>query len=109
MSYPKDELPAPEPAHDDPQAFELLRLWFAGGVPQVQARLDLWPDPAAWGFMLGEVARDLARRCAEQADVDPAAVLERIRAGFAAEVETNDAAAESDAGPWGVRHGTGPE
>ena len=109
MSYPKDELPAPEPVRDDPQAFELLRLWFALGAPRVAARLDLWPDPAAWGFMLGEVARDLARGCAEQTDVDPAVTLERIRAGFVAEVEANDGAAESDAGPWGTHPGSGAE
>lgn len=106
MSYPKDELPAPEAAYEDSQAFELLRLWFAEGAPRVAARLELWPDPAAWGFMLGEVARDLAARYADAADTDPAATLMRIRAGFSAEVEAHGGGATDEA-PWGMRPGPG--
>lgn len=108
MSYPKDELPAPEAAHEDSQAFELLRLWFAEGAPRVSARLELWPDPAAWGFMLGEVARDLARRYADAADTDVALTLERIRAGFSAEMEAHGDGAMDEA-PWGLRPGAAME
>jgi hypothetical protein len=106
MSYPKDELPAPEAAHEDSQAFELLRLWFAEGAPHLSARMELWPDPAAWGFMLGEVARDLAGRYAADAEVEPALVLERIRAGFGAEVEAHGGHGAMDEAPWGLRPGS---
>ena len=86
MSYPKDELPAPEPAVEDEQAFELARVWFAQGAPQVRARLELWPDPAAWGLVLGDVARQLARQCAGPDDADGEGALARLRAGFEAEL-----------------------
>ena len=86
MSYPKDELPAPAPVLDDARAFELARVWFAAGAPQLSARIALWPDPAAWGLLLGDVARQLAARYAEEADVDAAMALERIRAGLREEL-----------------------
>ncbi len=109
MSYPKDELPAPEAAHEDSQAFELLRLWFAEGAPQSSARMELWSDPAAWGFMLGEVARHIAVRYASASDVEPAAVLERIRAGFVGELESHGTHGEMDEVPWGQRAGSSLE
>ncbi|HEY0972130.1 MAG TPA: DUF5076 domain-containing protein, partial [Gemmatimonadales bacterium] len=65
MSHPKDELPAPAAALEDERSFELARLWFAAGAPRLVARAGLWPDPAAWGFVLGEMARDVARLYAE--------------------------------------------
>ena len=86
MSYPKDELPPPDPAREDDQAFELARLWFAGGVPQVRARLELWDDPAAWGVVLGDVARQIARQCARPDDEDGEGALARLRAGLDAEL-----------------------
>lgn len=86
MAYPKDELPPPAPALDDARAFELARVWFADGTPRVAARLELWPDPAAWGLLLGDVARQLAARYAESAGTDADAALARIRAGLDAEL-----------------------
>jgi len=86
MAYPKDELPPPDAAPHDERAFELARIWFAGGVPQLRARTELWPDPAAWGVVLGDVARQLARLCAAPGDEDGEAALARIRAGLDAEL-----------------------
>ncbi len=86
MSYPKDEIPAPAEALDDAQAFELARLWFAGGAPRVSARLELWPDPAAWGLLLGDAARQLAEQLADEQGQDAEVVLARIRAGLGAEL-----------------------
>lgn len=87
MAYPKDELPAPAAVHDDPRAFELLRLWFAEGSPQLSARLELWPDPAAWGVMLADIAARLADEIAALGEVDRDTALARIQAGWVAEVE----------------------
>lgn len=109
MAYPKDELPPPESAPDDPRAFELLRLWFADGAPRLSARLDLWPDPAAWGVLLGEIARQLAGEVAERVDLDRSAVLERIRAGLVAELETAGDQDGLDEAPWGLRPGPAME
>lgn len=86
MSYPKDELPAPDAAAADARSFELLRLWFAQEAPRAAARAGLWPDPAAWGFVLAEAARQVARGYADETDADGAVALARLRAGFDAEL-----------------------
>ena len=86
MSYPKDELPAPEAAAEDARSFELLRVWFASEVPRTVARAGLWPDPAAWGIVLAEAAREVARGYADETDADAAVALARLRAGFDAEL-----------------------
>lgn len=86
MSYPKDELPAPPAAADDARSFELLRLWFAREGPRAVARRGLWPDPAAWGIVLAEAARQVARDHADETDADGAIALARLRAGFDAEL-----------------------
>ena len=83
MSFPKDELPAPPEAREDARSFELLRLWFAGGAPSAVARTALWPDPAAWGIVLAEAARHVARSYAADGDAAGAdAALARLRTGF---------------------------
>ena len=86
MSYPKDELPAPAAAGTDARSFELLRLWFAHEAPRTVARAGLWPDPAAWGVVLAEAARQVAREYADETDADAAVALARLRAGFDAEL-----------------------
>ncbi|HEX6631534.1 MAG TPA: DUF5076 domain-containing protein [Gemmatimonadaceae bacterium] len=92
MSYPKDELPPPPAARDDDRAFELARVWFADGLPVVAARIEPWPDPAAWGLVLGDVARQVARLYAEHGDGDEGAALARLRLGLEAELgEPGDA------------------
>ena len=86
MSHPKDELPPPDAAVDDARSFELLRLWFAREAPQAVARAGLWPDPAAWGIVLAEAARHVAREYADETDADSTVALARVRAGFDAEL-----------------------
>jgi hypothetical protein len=86
MSHPKDELPAPGAATEDVRSFELLRVWYAHDAPRAAARAGLWPDPAAWGIVLAEAARQLAREYADETDADAAVALARLRAGFDAEL-----------------------
>jgi hypothetical protein len=90
MAYPKDELPPPPAARDDVRAFELARIWYADDAPVVVARLEPWPDPAAWGLVLGDVARQVARMYAERGDTDVAAALARLRLGLDAELGEGD-------------------
>ena len=91
MAYPKDELPAPPAALTDVRAFELARVWYADDAPVVTARLDPWPDPAAWGLVLGDVARQVAQMYAERGDTDVATALARLRLGLDAELGESDA------------------
>ena len=40
------ELTVPPAAEDDPKAFEILRVWAAGGQQHVSLFWDLWDDQA---------------------------------------------------------------
>jgi len=58
----KGELSVPPAAKSDPQARELARVWAAGGEQHVVLRADAWgKDAAAWGIMLVDLARHVAR------------------------------------------------
>jgi hypothetical protein len=89
MSYPKDEMTPPPAAIDDPKSFEIARLWVASDAQHVALRTDVWPDPAAWGIVLADLARHvaLAYHRRDEHDVDDA--LERVLAGFHAELESS--------------------
>lgn len=88
MSYPKDELAAPPAARADPRSFEVARLWIADDRPHVALRTDVWDDPAAWGLLLADLARHVARAYHQASGHEPEAVLERVPAGFRAELES---------------------
>jgi uncharacterized protein DUF5076 len=87
MSYPKDELPAPTAAVEDARSFEIARVWMAGGAQHVRLRADVWPDPAAWGIVLAELARHVALAYHQREDHAIEDVLERVLAGFQSELE----------------------
>jgi hypothetical protein len=90
MSYPKDEMTPPPAAIDDAKSFEIARLWVANDAQHVVLRTDVWPDPAAWGIVLADLARHVAlayQRTGDH-DVDVEDVLERVLAGFQAELES---------------------
>jgi hypothetical protein len=57
----KQELPIPELALGDDNARELVRVWAAHGAQHVSLATGLWKDPAAWGIMLVDLARHVAK------------------------------------------------
>ena len=58
----KGELGLPPGAKSDPGSRELARVWSAQGEQHVILRPDAWgPEPAAWGIMLVDLARHIAR------------------------------------------------
>jgi len=73
----------PEHVTADPEASEVLRVWTIEG--QVfSVRVERWNDPAAWGMLLADLARHIARSYAESdARTEPSA-LQRVIAGFRA-------------------------
>jgi uncharacterized protein DUF5076 len=87
MSYPKDELAAPPAAAADARSFEIARLWVADQAQHVALRTDVWPDPAAWGVVLAELARHVALAYQRRDGHDLEDALERLLAGFHAEIE----------------------
>jgi len=84
MSY-EDELLIPNATKQDPNSFELLRVWVANKGQHVTLRTEVWNDPAAWGLMLADLARHVANAYEQIDGLDRAKVLERIKAGFEAE------------------------
>jgi hypothetical protein len=88
MSYPKDEMTPPPAAIVDAKSFEIARLWVASDAQHVALRTDVWPDPAAWGIVLADLARHVALAYHRTGDHDVEDALERVLAGFHAELES---------------------
>jgi len=67
-------------------SIKLLRLWAVCESGQhIIVRHDAWKDPAAWGLVLVDIARHLARAHAQEGK-DEAEVFDRILVGFRAEI-----------------------
>ena len=58
---PPKELPMPRSALTSHSAFEIARIWVAGGGQHVALDASVWEDPAAWGIALVDLARHIAR------------------------------------------------
>jgi len=79
------ELPIPAIAAKDAKSFEILRIWIANGNQHFCLKSMAWDDPAAWGLMLADVARHVAKSYQRDAGLDEAEALQRIRQGLEAE------------------------
>ncbi len=79
------ELTMPHEATDDDKTVEILRVWTRAQKQGFASRPDVWSDPAAWGLLLVDIARQVARGYCEEHGGDPETVLRRIKAGFDAE------------------------
>ena len=83
----KNELIIPEPAKTDPSSTEIIRVWIANGRQHFTLRVGLWEDPAAWGLLLADLARNIAQSYEEDSALDKRASLERIRLAFGTELD----------------------
>jgi len=81
----KNELPVPVQAAADESARELVRVWAAGGQQHVALASGLWHDPGAWGIVLADLSRHLARAYVQTEGMAESDVLRRIREAFDAE------------------------
>jgi hypothetical protein len=75
----------PPPLAASPEAKEVLRVWAAHGSPQQFTLQPTWDDPAAWGLLLSDLARHVAKAYAAQG-LSEAEAFERIVAGLQAEL-----------------------
>ena len=78
-------LPVPPAAQADANAIELLRVWAANGQQHVSLVTNVWPDPAAWGILLVDLAKHVAYAYQQTSGKDFDGVLKRIKEGFDAE------------------------
>ena len=74
----KNSLSAPPLADENVDAVEVLRVWAAPGSPQQLSLRTTWKDAGAWGLMLVDIARHVAKAYASEGR-NAAEVLARIR------------------------------
>jgi len=83
---PGGALGVPPAAAGDARAFELVRVWAAGGVQHVALKVSAQQDPAGWGMILADVGRHVAQAYSELGAGSAGDVFERVLQGFAASV-----------------------
>lgn len=83
----KNQLLIPEAAKSDANSLEIIRVWIANKNQHFTLRVGLWNDPAAWGLLLADLARNVAKSYEQDTGFDPQAALERIRLAFNTELE----------------------
>ena len=82
------ELPIPDDAAIDESGFEIARVWAAGGKQHVTLMTGIWEDPANWGVFLVDLAKHVANAYSDTGNVDRQLILDRLKAGFDAEWES---------------------
>ena len=85
MSANYDALQIP-PGAREKGGIEVLRAGVVDGGLHVTLR-RAFNDPKAWGILLADVARQVARVYAQEGDEAEDAVVERIRDAFASEMD----------------------
>jgi hypothetical protein len=91
------ELAVPAAVESATRAVELARVWAADGAQHVSLDVGLWPDPAAWGLMLVDLARHVSRAYEQTGTVTQADALARIKEAFDVEWSTpTDELAQGD-------------
>jgi len=80
----------PEQVRSEPTAKEILRVWSVTNGQVFSVRVEHWDDPAAWGILLADLARHIARSYAEAGLRDEEAAFRRLVSGFRAEVPILD-------------------
>ena len=83
------QLEIPAAAKKDAASFELLRLWVAEQSQQITLRPGVWEQPAAWGTMLADLARNIVQVHTEHdKNLDAEAFLAQLLEGFDDEIES---------------------
>jgi hypothetical protein len=83
-----NELPTPPDATGDPAPVELLRVWVIGQTLQCTIQADAFPDVGAWGEVLADVVRHIARAGREQEGMVEEETVRRILAVFDEEMRS---------------------
>lgn len=82
------ELPIPSEVATASSALEVGRIWVADGAQHVALATGLWSDPDAWGLVLADLARHIARAYEQTGGPDQAEALARIRTALEVELGT---------------------
>jgi Domain of unknown function (DUF5076) len=82
------QLPIPQAAVKDRNSVEIFRVWAVENTEHVSVNAGLWKDPAMYGLVLADLAKHIANAYKHKMNRDPQKTLERIMAGFAAEMDS---------------------
>lgn len=83
----RGSLDRPREVTSDGRAMEVLSAWLqSDGRNTVVVRPETWPDPAAWGLLLVDIARHIANALHEARGEEAGRILARIREGIIAEL-----------------------
>ena len=83
------QLAVPAAAQKDAASFELIRVWVAQQSQQISLRPWVWSDPAAWGVMLADLARNIVQVHVENdEDLDAEPFVAALLEGFDTEIES---------------------
>lgn len=90
----KNELARPALAKVE-GAFEVLRVWIGPESHEIVLNTT-WPDPGAWGVLLVDIARQVARAFGEEGKPTEQEALARIRELFDMEWQTPTTESEGE-------------
>ena len=79
-----DELPIPDAVPAASKKAEMARIWLADGDQIVTLSHRLWDDPGAWGLMLVDLAKHVAKAY-EARGFSASEALARIKSAMDAE------------------------
>jgi len=82
------ELPVPQEVDGRRDAIELVRVWDVGGNAAFTLQAPHWDDPAAWGLLLADLARQAAAAYTEHGWAAGEA-LARVKDGLAVELDAS--------------------
>ena len=75
-------MPIPPRPGPGSTSVDIARVWAADGELHVSLTADVWEDPAAWGIMLVDLARQVAEAYERSRGITQAEALARLREGF---------------------------
>ena len=75
------DIETPRSVADNPEAFELMRVWWTGEQTEMVFR-PAFEDPRAFGFILAEASRHLAQVYGARWGVDPDEAHRQILEGW---------------------------
>ncbi|MFK8080642.1 MAG: DUF5076 domain-containing protein [Granulosicoccus sp.] len=82
------ELATTENIKEHADAMELLRVWHVNGNQEFIIATQVWEDPAAWGLLLADLARQIANTYGGNTVYENRQqVLQRLKEGFDVEWE----------------------
>ncbi|HEV7552413.1 MAG TPA: DUF5076 domain-containing protein [Candidatus Angelobacter sp.] len=83
-----NELMAPEIANEDPNSYELIRVWAAKGAQHVSMNWSVWEEePKTWGTVLAHLAGHLANAFEQEKNLNRKQTIQAIKAAFNAELD----------------------